>query len=238
MHGSGATSNPPTVLLGARRTAGFYLPGQYCPDEKLFLPYPEGEHEVRRLLRLLAFLGIPAQGEALEFPLTEADWLSLPVAAAALRPGRFVCLHPGASAAGRRWPLRCFAEVGDGLAALGWPVVLTGGPAERGLTRRLAQAMTAPALDLGGQTGLGGLAALLSQAGLLVCNDTGVSHLAAALRVASVVIFVASDPARWAPLDGERHRALGGESPRLAPAPADVLAEAGALLAGDTLYAA
>ena len=39
MHGSGTITNPVTVLLGARYNAGFFLPGEYCPDEKLFLPY-------------------------------------------------------------------------------------------------------------------------------------------------------------------------------------------------------
>jgi ADP-heptose:LPS heptosyltransferase len=52
------------------------------------------------------------------------------------------------------------------------------------------------------------LGALLSASRLLVCNDTGVSHLADALNVPSVVIFTASDVDRWAPKDKDLHRIL------------------------------
>jgi ADP-heptose:LPS heptosyltransferase len=43
---------------------------------------------------------------------------------------------------------------------------------------------------------------------MLVCNDTGISHLAAAVRLPSVVIASGSDVARWAPLDTGLHRVL------------------------------
>ena len=41
LHGSGALSNPLMVLLGAGRTAGFYQPGQYCPDPERFIAWDE-----------------------------------------------------------------------------------------------------------------------------------------------------------------------------------------------------
>ena len=63
LHGSGTITNPLAVLFGARSTAGFYVPGQYCPDPDRFLPYPEDGLETDRLLGLLAFLGVARIGE-------------------------------------------------------------------------------------------------------------------------------------------------------------------------------
>jgi ADP-heptose:LPS heptosyltransferase len=262
MHGNGSYINEFTLLLGAARTAGYYLPSLYCPDADRFLPYPDSGSEIARHLRLMAFLGVPAQGTHLEFPLHEADWQALAAIPAVrhLPAGGYVCVHPGASAAGRRWAPGEFARVADGLAAYGLPVVLTGSADERDLTEAVAAAMRHPAVDLAGQTGLGALAALLRRARLLVSNDTGVSHLAAALRLPSVVIFTGSDPDRWAPLNRTRHRiiiagtvddsgvpvALGGRSTGATPAPAleagdlpdAVLREAAGLLEKEPEYVA
>jgi ADP-heptose:LPS heptosyltransferase len=210
MHGSGVLTNPLTLLFGARHTTGFFLPGEYCPDERYFLAYPANDSEIRRLLGLVGFLGVPPQGEELEFPLTTADYQALAAIdkASALRSGAYVCVHPGARYLSRRWWPERFALVADALAAQGLHIVLTGSTEERTLTQTVAQAMRAPALDLAGQTSLGALSALLSHARLLICNDTGVSHLAAALHVPSVVIASGSDPDRWAPLDQYRHRVV------------------------------
>jgi ADP-heptose:LPS heptosyltransferase len=211
MHGSGITSNAFTVMLGARHTAGFYLPGLYNPDPERFLPYPDHLPEVRRHLALMEFLGVPSLGEALEFPLYDADWEALAAVpeTADLQPGRYVCVHPGAHESARRWPVDRFAAVADALADQGYRIVLTGTAGERDLTRAVARRMAVPALDLAGRTSLGAMAALLSRARLLICNDTGISHLAAALQVPSVIVFIASNPGRWAPLDRQRHRAVG-----------------------------
>ncbi|MBE9167003.1 glycosyltransferase family 9 protein [Pleurocapsales cyanobacterium LEGE 06147] len=208
MHGSGIVSNFFTVLLGAKFNAGFFLPGQYCPDRERFFPYPEKEPEVRRHLRLMEFLGLPLQGEQLEFLLFESDWLELQqiLEIPPLHSGRYVCLHPGASVRGRRWSPLQFARVGDAMAEQGFQVILTGTAAEAELTETVVEAMSAPAINLAECTSLGALAALLKGAALVVCNDTGVSHLAAALEVKSVVIFSNSDPKRWAPLNRNRHR--------------------------------
>jgi ADP-heptose:LPS heptosyltransferase len=207
LHGNGRVTNTIALLLGGRRTAGFYVPGELCPDEELFVPYPDEGHEIHRLLALPEHLGLPIDGERLEFPLRPEDEEELARIAPDLRAGEFACVHPGARSA-RPWPAERFATVADALAAAGLRVVLTGSDAETEVTRRVSELMRAPALDLAGQTSLGGLAALLAGARVLVSNDTGVSHLAAALRVPSVVVVTTSDPRRWAPLDRGLHRTV------------------------------
>lgn len=209
MHGSGALSNPLMVLFGAERNAGYYCEGQYCPDPGRFLLWDEHEHEVRRYLRLMEFLGIEEQGEQLEFPLHDADYRALGRCDAAMpAPGSYVCIHPGARMPSRHWLPQRFAEVADRLAASGQKIVLTGSPDEAEVVRDVLEAMRMPALNLCGKTELGTLAALIAQARLVVSNDTGISHAAAAVATPSVIISCGSDIQRRAPLDHERHRVL------------------------------
>lgn len=212
MHGSGSLSNPLTVLLAAERSAGYYLPGQYCPDPRSFIPWEDREHEVLRNLHLVEHLGAARQGEHLEFPLGDADYRALQRCEVNLPPpGSYVCIHPGARLPSRRWLPQRFAEVADRLAAAGMKIVLTGSPDEAEVVRAVRSAMHMPAIDLCGKTELGALAALLTQARLVVTNDTGISHVAAAVATPSVVVSCGSDPARWAPLDNERHHVISAD---------------------------
>jgi ADP-heptose:LPS heptosyltransferase len=229
MHGDGRITNGIVRRLGVKASAGFA-----SAADDAWCPFPARGPEIRRLLGLATHLGAPARGEALEFPLSERDELELR-AFARLRGiplAPCVCLHPGARALERRWPAAQFARVGDALhTRFGLPIVLTGSEAEAPLTGAVARAMTAPACDAAGPISIGALAAQLARARLVVTNDTGVSHVAAALGVPSVVIFMASDPERWAPLDRVRHRAVCDPA---GARPGEVLAQAEQLLGSPT----
>jgi ADP-heptose:LPS heptosyltransferase len=232
LHGDGSVTNGIVATLGARELAGFALEPAASPAPDRFLRYPSELHEIHRCLALVRALGMPDAGDALAFPVTEADRAELArlPEVSALRPRSAVLVHPGSRAADRRWAPERFAMVADALAADGHPVVVTGTDDERPVTAAVLEGMRHSAIDLTGRTGLGALAALLADAALLLANDTGVAHLAAAIGTPSVVLFSASDPARWAPLDRVRHVAVSASLP---DAPAQVLAAARRQLDGD-----
>ena len=212
VYGDRPAANRVTAALGARLVGGFAPTGWASPAgaEWLHLSYPTGVHEVQRHLRLFEHLGLPPGGvAAMSFPLVPLDEAEHAgtLARTGLVAGRYVVLHPGASSPTRRWPVERYAAVGNALAADGWDVVLTGVPGEREISAAVRDRMRAPAVDLTGTTSLGGLAALLRDCALLVGNDTGSAHLAAAVGARSVTVFLPGDPVRWAH-PGPRHRAV------------------------------
>lgn len=162
MHGAGEIANPLMVLMGARENAGFYRPGRYCPDARRFLEWDEREGDVARWLRLATHLGAPPKGNFLEFPLSPADWAEW----RALRLERYVCLHC-------ERPSRPLAELADSLAMEGWKVVVSGDTA-------VASEMRQPALRLA--TSLGGTAAVIAKARLVISSDEDATVIAAAMR--------------------------------------------------------
>lgn len=106
---------------------------------------------------------------------------------------RLVAFQPGASSVSRQWPVERFAELGDMLhARLGLTPLLLGSPAETELGREYARLAKAPFADLIGRTSLPELAWTLRQCALLVTNDTGTMHLAAASGTPVLAIFLAT----------------------------------------------
>lgn len=209
MQGNGTLVNAMLTLFGAQVLAGYFpagQPEQAIGDKAFLMPYPQAEHEVKRHVHLMEFLGLPAQGYELKFPISGEDNRTTRqlLTEHELTPKRYVCIHAG-GISGRRWPEAQFARVGDALAERGYAVVLTGTAAETPIIESVRQQMHHPAISLAGQTDLGVLAAVLTESALLVSNDTGVSHLSAACGVLSVVIFTSANPAEWAPLNRDRH---------------------------------
>jgi ADP-heptose:LPS heptosyltransferase len=209
MHGSGEISNLVVSLFAARETYGLYLPGQHCPDLANFAQYPEHLSEVERCLSVVSCMGKIPLTAAVEFPVTIDDQFELVRIVPDIPMGHYFCLHPGASTEEKRWSEEGFAFVGDFLVSRGFKVVFTGCAKESSLVSRIRSQMTYQSIDTASlDLPLGALATLLKSSRGLICNDTGVSHLAALLRVPSLVLFSKTDPARWAPTNKFLHHSL------------------------------
>lgn len=212
LHGSGERTNGIVRMLGAKRSSGFRPKGIDVDD---FVRWPEEGHEIDRLLRLVDHLGIERQGRELEFPIDDderRDWRRI-AQRHSLDPARLVLVHPGARFATRRWPVERFAQLADRLVLRGWQVAITGTADEAHLAASMRRAMRTGAADLSGATGLGELGAAIDDCRLLVCNDTGVSHVAAGLGARSVVVASGGEIRRWRPLDRSLHPMLAVDLP-------------------------
>src|SRR3989475_3249365 len=124
----------------------------------------------------------------------EADRLLREVGVDRARP--FVCLHPGARWWFKAWPAERFAALADLIQTeTATQALFIGGDQERSLESRIAEGMKTPFRSLIGKTSLRALAAVLERAALMVSNDNGPMHMAAALGVPVIGLFGPSDPA-------------------------------------------
>jgi ADP-heptose:LPS heptosyltransferase len=189
LHGSGPHSHRVLLAAAPRRMIGFACPE--VPESAGSPAWDPGEHDRARWCRLLADSGIPADPDDLELPRPRRSPLA--------RPGAVV-LHPGAASEARRWPVERWGRVAAALRADGAEVLVTGGPGEE---ERATAVCRAGGLGhhgrMAGRTDLAALASIVAEAGVVVCGDTGVAHLATALGTPSVLLFGPTSPARWGP---------------------------------------
>jgi heptosyltransferase-2 len=170
-------------------------------NDRSVRPEARGEHRVSFYMRLV-----------------DPDWKGgappapqLPVRGRALAQfrqlveGRFerpaVGIFPGSNAPARRWPEGKFTALAGILGREVGTVVVFGGPKEEVLAARVAAAAGERGIDLGGRTSLGVLAAGLSECDLVITNDSGPMHVAAAVGAPIVAIFGPGDPKQTGPLN-------------------------------------
>jgi lipopolysaccharide heptosyltransferase II len=174
-------------------------PGRMLSD---WIADPEPEqlvrHEVQRQLDLVAGVGWRAGCSRLSFTVPHSDLADLRARLAQHGIGArqpFILLHPGASAAARRYPAAHWAEVLRGIAGLcGWPLVLAGEAHEAAMVDDIGQASGVAPLSLAGQLSLGQLGAAIALASVVVSNNSGPAHMAAALGTPLVDLYALTNP--------------------------------------------
>jgi len=163
-------------------------------------PEPEVaiRHEVRRQLDLVAAVGCRTEDErlSLRVPADARRSVLRLLAAAGIDLERpWFVVHPGASAPSRRYPPEQLAAAAAALAReLGARVVVTGGAEERELAAQVAAGIGKEAAPLAGALSLAELAALVALAPLLICNNSGPAHIAAAVGTPVVDLYALTNP--------------------------------------------
>ncbi|MCG2586865.1 glycosyltransferase family 9 protein [Massilia sp. TS11] len=167
-----------------------------------WIPDPEPgqtiRHEVRRQLDLVAHIGARADSEQLHFQVLAGDRARLlrRLTQAGVDIGRpWLLLHPGASAAARRYPAELWRRLIDLLGrTLDMPLVLSGSAEEQPLLDSILAGVDTPAISLGGKCSLGEWAAAIAAARLLISNNSAPVHLAAALGTPVVDLYALTNP--------------------------------------------
>jgi heptosyltransferase-2 len=237
------TSVALAVLSGARirigstsREIGDSLAGSYL---SLTLPLPSDEElasmcETEHNLYPLGVIGVGTDDLSPVIVPTEANeaWAESFGAEHWPRDTCRLAVHPGAGKAENIWSPRCHAQVVNRLGGLG-PVslIVVEGPRDAESALDFVDECDVEATVVRGRS-IGDVSALLRRADLVICNDTGVMHVSAAVGATTLAVFGPTDPDRWAPRTASLHvvRAPNGKLAELTP---DTVAQRAATILQD-----
>ena len=152
------------------------------------------QHAIDRYLKVAAALGCEVNGGPVEFPFHVTDEDRRQVAQMLNGTDRYAVLLPGTNWATKRWPVERYADLVAPLRErFGLGTVVAGSPDEVDLAARVG------GINLAGKTSLRQLAALIDRADLVIANDSGPMHIAAAMNKPLVTLFGPTNPVRTGP---------------------------------------
>lgn len=231
LHG-GTTATLLVRAAGARHRVGYagyqysrLLNHQAPPAPALW--HQEKTHSVEQQLALLGWTGVPVTDRPpTRLTITAQAQASVSRRLAALgydRTTTLALVHPAAAFESKQWKTENFARVVEALIARGLRVVCVAAGSEAATLAAL-QAQSSARIDAFTDLSLPELTALSARASIFVGNDSGVAHIAAAVRTPSVVIFGSSNVAHWRPWTSAPAEVVREEMP-CAPCPGYTCAE-------------
>jgi heptosyltransferase-3 len=190
--------------LAGKRRAGLMVTTRQAHWKRRLLhawvPFDNDDtHTVRMYLALLDAVGLPRVAKVLP-SWTEDDARTVERLLAPLGSAAYAVMHPYPKFRYKMWTEAGWKTVAQWLAARGFKVVLTGGPApdEREYVARVGAELP-EALDLSGQLSLGATAVVISKASVYIGPDTAITHAAAALGIPTVALYGPTNPVKWGP---------------------------------------
>jgi heptosyltransferase-2 len=200
---------------GAKRIAGYPTDGRrfLLHHSVAFEPQYRSLHQVRYYLNIAAQIEAELTGES-SIRITDThpqlragervkEAARALLAEAGVSPSRrLLTVNPGATnSRAKRWLPDRFAQAADRLADLhGYETVIVGSAGDLGVAVEVRQLMRSRATVLAGRTSIGELKGLLSLSALMISNDTGGAHVAAALGIPTIVIFGPTEHVSTRPL--------------------------------------
>jgi ADP-heptose:LPS heptosyltransferase len=176
-------------------------------------------HRVEHAFDLLRALGVPIVDSAPSIALPAADvaWVDEWLREQGLGGETILGVHPGAGGPQKRWPAERFARVAENLAnRYACKVVVTGGPVDAEAVQDFMRNMGREAVQAPTNLTVGRLCALIQRFTILLCNDCGPMHIAAALRVPVIAVFGPSSPRLWGPYPPDpRHVVVAARDARV-----------------------
>jgi ADP-heptose:LPS heptosyltransferase len=201
--GKGISANPFLRTAGATVTVGTWCPEAEALDRTLNYYYYQ--HEVMRYLEIVRLAGASTPETEPKLNILEDDKREATIFLPGFEQKRFVLLNPIARDVRRMWPVEHYIHLADLLSEKGIEAVFTGAHADSDLIQSLISKMKSPATNVCGIS-FGGLAALASEALLMISPDTGPLHLAQAVKCPTVGIYWAPNLINWGPLSRNIHR--------------------------------
>lgn len=160
------------------------------------------EHHRDYFLNLAEQSAIPVQNRNVELQVSDSDIESgmQLMQTNGLDPEKTICVAPGAQFGGaKRYPSEAYRHVLQWLSEAGWQILVLGTPAEHDIGEQCLTKVKTPCWNSSGKTSLKQALQLLTACRLLLCNDSGLMHVAAGMGKPVVGIFGATDPERTAP---------------------------------------
>ena len=119
---------------------------------------------------------------------------------------KILALCPGAEyGKAKRWPASYYAEVAKQKIAQGWQVWLFGSDKDKATAEQINQEVSGACVDFTGRTSLAEAVDLMSLVDVVVSNDSGLMHVAAALDKKIIALYGSSDPGFTPPLNNKAH---------------------------------
>jgi heptosyltransferase-2 len=159
-------------------------------------------HRVEHAFDLLRALDVPVVDTAPSIGLPAADvaWADRWLIELGLDGRVILGVHPGAGGPQKRWPAERFACVAENLASTyGCKVVVTGSQVDVEAVQDFMRKAGCEAAHAPTNLTVARLCALIQRFSILLCNDCGPMHIAAALRVPVIAVFGPSSPQLWGP---------------------------------------